>query len=156
MAGRENKDAPAAVDAAPGHGKGAVTPMRITDYPSAEMALTEAVRQGQTSVQVSCPEAACDEPLVLVDLRAEQLGSGATDRPSGDIALCDEIGEPIDRCPGCLEQLATDQVILRDRHGRCAQALADEAGDDRAGRGRALLAALGSDDIPTAAALLVA
>src|SRR5437868_4928259 len=131
MGRRKNKSAPAAAATAPGHGKGAGTPMQFTPY------LAE---------QVECPGCGWDDEGTLVRTPAEPGDE--------DYAVADDVSASA--CDGCGMQLAADVVVLRDRHGRCAQAVADEISDDRSARGRALIAALHSDDIPTAAALLVA
>lgn len=128
--------------------------MHAQPYPTAETALADAVRHGSTSVEVACPEADCGLPLLLIDRDAEQITAGPVGYTE-QLAVADPDcpGDDLAACPGCLELLATDTVILRDRGGRCARALADEV-DDRVVRGRALQHALRTGQIVTAAGLL--
>lgn len=125
-----------------------------THQPDVVDALRQAVRQGGSSVPVQCGE--CDygaeDGLVLVDRDAEDH------RPAGRgsyLAISSNEDPCVDltRCPGCLEDLALDSVILRDRHGRCAQALADEQ-SARTSRGLELHVALNHGDYRRAAAIL--
>lgn len=71
-----------------------------------------------------------------------------------DYPVADDVS--VTECGGCGRQLDADTVVvaIRDRHGRCAQALADDA--DGVGRRRALDAALRSGQVVLASSLLKA
>jgi len=123
--------------------------------PDAVDALRAATRAGiADSVQVACAECGWDADGTLAIIDEDYRQNGWPADGGFRLAVDDDAERDTHECGGCLGFLDFDLVVLRDRGGRCAQALADERSDDRAHRGRALDAALRRGDIVTAAHLL--
>lgn len=123
-----------------------------TTLPDALDALNEARRHGQHQVPVAC--GGClytgDDTLMLVDLNA--AGVATPGNMPGDVVVIahdGELDEDLSRCPGCLDDIEPQTVILRDRHQRVARAL-----DERTRRGLDLHVALNHGDVKRAAAIL--
>jgi len=84
-------------------------------------ALRAAVRRGDRHVEVECPDSECRFPLLLVDDSAPAFDGWG--RPQYEPAVYviesgegtdPELGQ-LDRCPGCLDEIRPDLVIVRER-----------------------------------------
>ncbi len=93
--------------------------MPNAEYPDALAALRAAVRRGERSVEVACPNADCSLELLLFDDTAPRRdGFGRAQYEEAIYVI--EPGEEHDPeaaqltfCPGCDGYLAPDVVVLR-------------------------------------------
>jgi hypothetical protein len=98
-------------------------PMPRPQYLSAQDALDLAVtHRGERSVPAACPGCGDDLQGRMLLIRDQEAGE-TYDTVVQDTGRGD--GPCILRCDACGRQLAPDVVVLRDRHGRCAEQIAE-------------------------------
>lgn len=116
--------------ARPGHTQEVSAPMRDASYLDALAALDAEVRRGGRSVEVACRAEDCGHALLLVDdsqfvrdsfgHRNHEWRPFVVERLTTDPEL-----DALDTCPGCGDEVNPEIVVLRDRHRRAQQEIAE-------------------------------
>lgn len=120
-----NEIAPAAV-ARPGADTGEIAPMPTTRYTLAQDALDLAeLNHGERVVPVACRCGNDLEGRMLLVRDRDEIDREPYDTVVADRGMGD--GPTVFDCDGCGAKLAADIVVLRDRHGRCAEQIAELA-----------------------------